>query len=560
MYRLRFLVSMLILVGLLLVGCSTPKATPTAVPPQPTAKPPTLAATAVPTAPPAPQPVRGGRIVVSHGVNVADTLNQHISINTPSRMVAHHILDTLVAVDPKDGSIHPSLATSWEISPDGKVYTFKLRQGVKFHDGTPFNAQAVKFNFDYTVRPDIKHGFAWSSFGENYEKSEVVDDYTIKVYIKESNPMLLAALSDGGLGIDSPTAMEQAGDDYGIKVVVGTGPFKFKEWVKGDHITLVRNDDYNWAPDIFKHNGPPYVDELVYRDIQDIATRVAALENNEVTLATVTEPMVAQLRANKALQIITTPKAGTSRMFTMNFAKPPTDDIRVRQAMNHAINKEALIQLPAWSGIGKPALAPLPTNMVPGGDLSSLKQYDYPYDPAKAKQLLEEAGWKMGADGIREKDGQKLVLDFVTTAASVPQVEPIDQMLREVGAKLNIRTGDFNFWIAECEKLNYNMTLISDSGYNSLFLLDEFWRSGGAINWQAYNNPKVDEFLAKAKKAASQQEMWGYLMQAMAETMKDAQGVNAWEQQYIYGASAKLNDVAFNEIGFPFFYDAWIAK
>ncbi|MGB9879688.1 MAG: ABC transporter substrate-binding protein, partial [Anaerolineae bacterium] len=218
------------------------------------------------------------------------------------------------------------------------------------------------------------------------------------------------------------------------------------------------------------------------------------------------------------------------------------------------------LQLPAWSGIGKVAIAPLPSNMVPNGDLSSLKPYDYEYNPEKAKALLEEAGWKVGADGIREKDGQKLVLDMVTTATSVPQVEPIEQMLREVGIKMNIRTGDFNFWISECEKGNYNITLMSDSGYNSLFLLEEFWLSTSAGNWQAYKNPVVDEQLAKMRAATTQEDYWKAAFAVMAETMKDAQGVNAWEQQYIYGASAKVHDIGFNEIGFPFFYDTWIEK
>jgi len=545
MFRSRIAIFVVVFAIVLASGCGAPKAP----------------ATAVPTAQSGDQPVKGGTVVVSHGLNVADTLNQHTSINTPSRMVAHHVLDTLVVVNPKDGSVNPSLATEWEVSADATVYTFKLRKDVKFHDGTPFNAQAVKFNFDFTARPDIRHGFAWSALGgANYDRTEVVDDFTIKVYFKKPNSTFLLTASDGGMGIDSPTAMQQAGDDYGVKVMVGTGPFKFKEWVKDDHITLVRNEEYNWASPVYNHSGPAYVDQIIYRDVQDIATRVAALEAEEINLATVTEPMVAQLRTNPKLQVLTTPKAGTSRMFTMNLGKSPTDDIRVRKAINHAINKAALIQLPAWSGIGKPAIAPLPSNMVPNGDLSSLKQYDYEYDPAKAKAFLEEAGWKVGADGIREKDGQKLVLDMVTTATSVPQVEPIDQMLREVGARLNIRTGDFNFWIAECEKLNYHLTLMSDSGYNSLFLVDEFWRSDSSGNWQAYNNPAVDAAIAKASASSDPQVFWKSLFDVMAEVMKDAEGVNAWEQQYIYGASSNLQGVFFNEIGFPFFYDAWYAK
>ncbi len=546
MLRLRILIPILLFTTILWAAVACAGAAPTTAP-----------GAQVP--PPAVQPVKGGTLIVSHGENVSDTLNQHISNHTTSRMVAHHVLDTLVAVNPKDGSIYPWLASSWEISPDGKVYTFKLRKDVKFHDGTPFNAQAVKFNFDYTTRPDVKHAFAWQAIaGDKYEKSEVVDDSTIKVSFKSPNPSFLINLSDGGLGIDSPTAMQSAGNDYGVKVLVGTGPFKFQEWTKGNRIVLVRNDDYKWPAPIFKNKGPAYLDQIIYRDVTDTSTRASALEAGEIQLVTLTESQVGPLKGNQDVQILTTPKAGTTRMYMMNTGKTPTDDLKVRQAMNYAIDKKALLQLPAWSGIGNVGLAPLPSNMVPGGDLSGLKQYDYAYDPEKAKQLLEEAGWKVGADGIREKGGQKLTLDFVTTTASVPQVEPVDQMLRKVGAKLNIRTGDFNFWIGTVDKGDYHMTLMSDSGYNGPALVQEFFYSKSPSAFPRYKNDQVDQYLEKASNAATQKEVWDNVMPALAQIMKDAVNVNGWEQLYVYGARANVRDVLFNEIGFPYFYDAWL--
>ncbi len=555
----------LIIAFTLITACAAPTApAPAAAPvsatkvPEPTKV--SEPATAPTSAPAAAQPAKGGTLVVSHGENVSDTLNQHISNHTPSRMVAHLVLDTLVVVNPKDGSITPSLATSWDVSLDGKAYTFKLRNDVKFHDGTPLNAQAVKYNFDYTVKPDVKHAFAWQAIGgDKYDKTDVVDDYTVKVTFKAPFPSFLINLSDGGMGIDSPTAMDKAGKDYGIKALVGTGPFTFKEWIKGDHITLVRNDNYNVGSPAYKHKGAAYLDQIVYRDVVDNSTRAAALEAGEVNLATLNEALVGQFKNNKNVVILTTPKAGTARMYLMNLSKSPTDDLKVRQAINYAIDKKALIQLPAWSGIGNPGLAPLPANMIPGGDVSGLKQYDYQYDPEKAKALLEEAGWKVGSDGIREKGGQKLVLDMVTTAASIPQVEPIDQMLRKVGAKLNIRTGDFNFWINTTSKGDFQITLMSDSGYNGPGLVYEFFSSKSDMNWYGYKNPQVDQYLDKALNATSQKEAWDNVNPAMAQVMKDAVGVMGWEQLYIYGTTANVRDVQFNEIGYPFFYDTWIA-
>ena len=504
------------------------------------------------------QPVKGGTVVASMGVNVADTLNQHLSINTGSRMVAHHVLDTLVIVNPTDGSVQPSLATSWDVSQDGKVYTFKLRQGVKFHDGTLFNALAVKANLDYTVRPDIKHAFAWAALnGDKYDRSEVVDDSTVRVSFKSPHPTFLINLSDGGLGIDSPTAMAKDGDNYGVKSLVGTGPFKFKEWVKGDHITLVRNDDYNWAPAIYKHHGPPLLDQLTFRDVADIATRGAALESGDLQEATLVESQAGQFKDNKDVQLILTPKAGTVRMYMMNNVKAPTDDIRVRQAINYAVDKKGLIQLPAWSGIGKPALSPLPSTMLPPDVLATLQPLGYPYDVEKAKQLLEDAGWKVGAEGIRVKDGQSLVLTALAIAPTeVPQMEPVDQMLRKVGAKLNILTGDFNWLVATRSKGDFNIALTSDSGYDSLRLINYFFSTKSPSN--VYGFKAADLFIDKASSALNPKEMWDNLAQAQAAVLKEAAGVMGWEQQYVYGVRANVHAVQINEVGFPFYYDTWI--
>jgi len=501
---------------------------------------------------------QGGTLVISMGQNVRDTLNQHWSIHTGSRMVAHHVLDTLVAVDPEDGTVYPWLAKSWEVSPDGKVYTFHLRDDVTFHDGTPFNAEAVKYNFDETAREDIKHGFAWAAMGaEKYEKTEVVDDYTVEVHFSVPHPTFLISLSDGGLGIDSPAAMEQAGEDYGIKTLVGTGPFKFEEWVINDHVTLVRNDDYNWASPLFKHDGPAYLDKIIYRDVSENATLAAALEAGEIQVAKLVESQVVQFEGNEDVKIQLIPKAGTARMYLINTAWPPTDDIKVRQAINYAIDREGMLQLPAWGGLSPPGVGPLPAVLHPGGDDSSLKQYDYTFDPEKAKQLLEEAGWvDEDGDGMREKDGQEMVLRFLTTSSEVPKVEPVGEMLRDVGVELNIEVGDFNWFIAERGQRKFNLALSSDSGYDPVRLLLYFFHSESPSNNYGYTG--ADELLDKARNAPDLDTTWEYLLQAEAQIMQDAVGVMGWQLVYVYGIPDNVRDVGYNEVAFPYLYDTWI--
>ncbi len=516
----------------------------------------------IPVSAPA-QAVRGGVLVHAVRSACADTLNQHLSNNTPCRMVARHVLDNLVAVKPDDGTVHPWLAESWEVTAGGRIYTFKLRRGVRFHDGTPFNAEAVKFNFDWTMSPDRpKRGFRYLAMGGPlYLKSEVVDEYTLRVIFKDPYGSFLIYLSDGGLGIDSPTALRRAGDDYGNKVLVGTGPFKLVEWVKGDRVVLERNPDYQWGAAVFGHTGPAYLDRIIYRDIPEATSRAASVETGETQLAQITEPDVAGLRDKAGVSVILVPKAGTSRMLMLNTAKGPTTDVRVRRAISHAINKPLLIKLPAWAGIGRPAFAPLPSNLVPQAyraQYNQLKSLDYGYDVDRAKALLEEAGWKVGPDGIRGKGGERLFLDHVINDGDVVWSQPLQAMLRQVGIELRFRVGDFNYWIGTVSKGDFTSTIMSDSGYDAHGMLSEFFRSGSVYNWYGFQNADLDRMLDAAGRASTAEDRWPNLLDAMRIVLQNAIGVMAWEQDYVFSARTTVEGVQFNEVGFPYFATTWL--
>ncbi|MCB0158060.1 MAG: hypothetical protein KDD83_08000, partial [Caldilineaceae bacterium] len=260
-----------------------------------------------------------------------DTLDQDKSNHTQSRMLARHVLETLTVVDPATGDITPGLATSWEISDDGLELTFKLREGVTFHDGTPFNAEAVKYNFDRTMSLTPKAAWQYMG-GDKLKETQVVDEYTVKLVYNEPYAAILTYLSDGATGIDSPAAIEEYGEDYGVTALVGTGPFKFVEWVKDDHVTLERNPDYNWAPEVFKHDGPAYLDQMIMLDIPEPATRAAALEAGEADVVRISESDVATFQDLEGFDVALIPKAGTTRYYLMNTAKAPTDDKLVREA------------------------------------------------------------------------------------------------------------------------------------------------------------------------------------------------------------------------------------
>ena len=505
---------------------------------------------------------QGGELQMAYDVAVADTLNQHRSNFTVSRMVARHVLDCLTWVNPADGTVNPWLADSWEISPDGLEYTFTLRQGVTFHDGTPFNAEAVKANFDNTMDPDQRPGFAYQALGGTaYEATEVVDDSTVKVTFTAPHAPFLLYLSDGGTGIDSPEALAAGGEDYGVTSLVGSGPYRFVEWVKDSHVTLEKNPDYASAPAAFGFTGPTPLDRLTFREVPEPSVRASAVVNGEIEIARIIEPNVPDVQGAEGVEIIATPKAGSTRMYLMNTAKAPTDDINVRRAINMSIDKEAMLQLPGWAGYGRPGIAPLPSNMVPNGDLSMLMEYDIPYDLEGANTLLDENGWALNGD-VREKDGVQLVLDMVTTQNDVDagQIEPIDGFLNEIGARLNIRAGDFNFWIDTVQQTDFHMTLMSDSGYIGVGIIEEFFREGEPFANYGLANPELNELIDAAVAAPTLEEQWENLIPAMAIIMQEVVGVMAWEQDYLDAASSRIGGLAYNEVGFPWFYGTYLSE
>ncbi len=179
------------------------------------------------------------------------------------------LYDTLV-VQSDDFKYHPALAQSWDASPDGKAFTFRLRKDVKFHDGTPINAQAVKFNFDRLVRPDAKATFSVSLRGI-YQATEVVDDFTARVVLKEPFAPFMDGVADGYYSMASPAAVQKFGKDFD-RNPVGSGPYIFQEWAAKSHVTLKRNPDYTWGSSLFKHQGPAYPERVSFRLIVENAT------------------------------------------------------------------------------------------------------------------------------------------------------------------------------------------------------------------------------------------------------------------------------------------------
>ncbi|MCC6944770.1 MAG: hypothetical protein IT335_09350 [Thermomicrobiales bacterium] len=297
----------------------------------------------------------GGEIVVGLDYEM-DNLDPAVTPYAVSHWVMMNIFDTLVWRG-TDGTFYPGLADSWEINEDGTVYTFKLKQGVTFHDGTPFDAEAVKFAFDHIVDPETRSGFASSLLGP-YDHTEVIDEFTAAVHFSASYAPFLDSASQAFLAIPSPTAV-QADREAFLRNPVGTGFMKFVEWVPNSHITLTRNDDYDWASPVFAHTGPVYLDKITFRFYLDNSTRLAALEAGDANL--VQGPLLNEIpRLNESSDFSTNVpmNPGLPSVAFCDTTKAPTDDLAVRQALNIALDRELIVQIGMF-GQALPAYGPL---------------------------------------------------------------------------------------------------------------------------------------------------------------------------------------------------------
>lgn len=577
MYRLLLA---LLLVGL--VACA-PAPTPAAVP-QPTSPP---AATAVPvgnqapaaTEPPAAtkapaattapmstqapaattakSPETGGTITVGYDIE-PESLDIHVGERGQLPAIMRNVYDTLL-VKALDGSFKPSLATSWDVSPDGKTYTFKLRQGVMFQDGTPFNAQAVKFNFDRIVDPALESRWAKQLIGP-YDSSEAVDDYTVRIKLKDSYGPFLEALTQTFLGMVSPTAVQKWGKDYASHQV-GTGPFIFKEYVPKDHLTLERNPDYNWAPAIYQHQGPAYVDRIIFKFIPESATRLGTVETGETNLIHTFAPTdLPVIRSDSNLQVYINSRAGRARHYTLNVQKEPTNDLAVRQALNMAIDRPTIAKT-LFGDVNSPAFGHFaPGTLYYSDSLEKEYSQKYAYDPAKAAKLLDDAGWTMGTDGIRHKGGKPLSLVLVSSSQKEVH-ELIQAQLKKIGVDVQIQMMAVPAFFAACGKGDDNLCFLGGIGTPDPGL----WMSGyfgldGKYNWSNHKNTQLDSLLSDGLKTADPAKRQDIYSQVQRIILDQALTLPVFYERDTYVARSEVKNLTFDAFSDPVLYDAYIQK
>jgi len=504
-----------------------------------------------------PAPVKGGTLTIGMEQEPS-TLDPHASANAMAHRPLVCLYDTLVVED-DDMNFQPSLAEKWEISTDGKLYTLSLRTGVKFHDGTSFDANAVKFNFDRIMDPATKSTSAVAIIGP-YTGTDVVDASTCKVNFSDAFAPFLDSASQAFLSMVSPEAAKSAGENFNQKPV-GSGPFKFGELVPQDHITLERYDDYNWAPKTYKHTGPAYLDKIVFKTITEANTRLATLKTGETNLIqAVPAQQLPDIQSNDKFKIVQRDVPGAPSYAAINVKKAPTDDVAVRQAINYAVDQSQIVEA-LFKGTGTPA-----HNVLAPGTLDYDKSAEiYKPDPDKANQILEQAGWTGGGNGkIRSKNGQNLqITDAVISGLADESVAQLVQgMLLVVGIDLKINSMARAAWYTANNSGDNNLTHVFYVSSDPDVLRNLFWSQmlGKPFNWSQYSNPDVDKLLEDGVHTTDPAKRKDIYSQLQKKLMEDAVILPIYNQVGLSALSADVYDYTYDLRAYPRYYDVYIAK
>ncbi|MFT4259997.1 ABC transporter substrate-binding protein [Microbacterium sp.] len=387
-------------------------------------------------------PVSGGTLEFAL-IDYQRSPDPHWGTNYAESIIADNITDKLTWQDPDTGEITPWLATSWEVNDDLTAFTFHLRDDVTFSDGTPFNAEAVKANFDQYVHGDQALGISPNGavLFPNYLDTVVDDEFTVTVTFSKPSASFLQASSftaNAGPGFLSLSTLALSAEERTDPTkIIGTGPFVYEEWTEQVRTVLVKRDGYNWSPPAIEHEGEAYLDKIVFNVIPEASVRTGSLQSGEID-ATLDVGTTDEAPLEAAgFEIISRQVSGTAIFFNFNTSLFPTNDIAVRKAIQLGWNRDAVEKtvLTDNYSVATSVLADSVTGYVDHSD-TVLK-----YDPDAAEQVLEDAGWTEGADGIREKDGQRLevkLLGISNLVANKPAYESVQQDLAAIGIDLQL--------------------------------------------------------------------------------------------------------------------------
>lgn len=453
----------------------------------------------------------------------ADNYDPIRSTSTSAAEVNYMLADTLVSVDFDMKTIRPLLAKSWEISPDGKTYTFKLREDVKFCDGRPMKAEDVVYSIKRWIDPASRSPV--SNRAGPVKDVRATDDYTVVYELKEPYSDLLSQLALSFASVVDKNAVEKLGANFGVQGYNATGPYCWVSWTPRQEVVLKRNPHYVWGPDIYK-NPKPQVEDIVWRVVPEQNTLMASMQAKQADI-TYYMPYIAldTMQRIPGTQVQQQKNYVYDAFMGFKIDKPVVGDEAIRRAANMAVDKDAIAKA-IYFGKGT-ALHSLLNPSVQDFDKKSAELMPK-YDPAAAAKVLDEAGWKMGSDGIREKDGKKAsFLVYGLRNSDNPRMsEAMQADLRKVGIDMKIQLWDATIGWGKLATQEFDAFLMSYPAVTANEALNLYFRSTQAptpnrMNWK---NETTDALIAKSTTSVDEATR----MEANGKVQRQLTEANVW--------------------------------
>jgi peptide/nickel transport system substrate-binding protein len=487
----------------------------------------------------------------------------------PNGGILNQITDKLTYQNPKTLEIEPWIAESWSSNADKTEYTFKIRQGVTFSDGTPLDAHAVAKNFDTYGLGNKDKKLPVSEVINNYDHSEVVDAQTVKFFFKKPSPGFLQGTSTIGSGLVSLNTLERSFDELGdARHIIGSGPFVVSAETLGREVDLTARKDYQWGPSRFAQQGRANLDGVKVIVTGEDSVRIGALLAGQADFIRQVQAYDEKQAQDQGFPIYAAPTRGVNDSISFRPDNPLVADLRVRQALLHATDTKQVVET-LFSPNYPQAKSVIASSAAGFVDLSDKLKFDL----EKSKRLLDEAGWKPGSDGIREKDGQRLSL---TIYESLPQpqnkavLQLVSQQWGKVGAHLNILAGDAGSKVADNldpQKTPANVVEVGRADpdvIKSQFYptnRDALLQKGGlSSKVQSFVDDTLNSLLLGVASQVEPQKRLQVAGDAQNYLIDQAYVIPIFEEPQVFAGAPYLKGVNFEAVGRPSFYAVWLEK
>lgn len=486
----------------------------------------------------------------------------------PNGGILNQSTDKLTYQNPKTLEIEPWIAESWSSNPDKTEYTFKLRPGVTFSDGTPLDAKAVAKNFDTYGLGNKALRLPVSEVINNYDHSEVIDPLTVKFYFKRSSPGFLQGTATIGSGLVSLSTLNRQYDELGdARHIIGSGPFVVSGETLGREVNLSVRQDYRWGPSTLAQQGRANLDAIKVIVTPEDSVRIGALQAGQADFIRQIQAYDEKQTQDQGFTIYAAPTRGVNDSIAFRPDNPLVADIRVRQALLHATDSKQIVET-LFSANYPQAKSVIASSAAGFVDLSDKLTFDL----AKANRLLDDAGWQKGSDGLRQKDGKKLLL---TVYESLPQpqnkavLQLVSQQWGKVGARLNILAGDAGSRVADNLDPQKTPASVVEVGRADPDVIksqfyptnrDGLLQQGGTSQSSKFIDNSLNQLLLGIASEVEPAKRLQIAGEAQKYLLDQAYVIPFFEEPQVFAGAPYLKGVNFEAVGRPSFYGAWIEK